>query len=115
MVVDEVDDFLDRYIHTRENKHTQWMFQCRDKLVFNICSNKPNSFSDLTISHFFEVSKAVYSGDCCPHDLFASSANPGYWGELYDKFREIHSEVQEKSRSINKSFGEYNGFEQCFL
>ena len=90
-VMDEVDDFLDR-----------------DKLVFNICSNQPNEFSADTIKYFFEVSKAVYHGKSCPNDSFAASANPDYWVELFAKFESIHHEVQQKSRSINKSFGIFN-------
>ena len=62
VIVDEVDDFLDR-----------------DKLVFNICSNKNNSFVKSTLECYFEVSRAVYRGECCPDAPLASSANPLYW------------------------------------
>ena len=86
VVVDEVDDFLDR-----------------DKLVFNICSNKGNNFDRPTLEHYFEVSRAVYSGQpSCPS---FPSVNPEYWQQLYDKSKAIHVEIQEKSKSINKSFG----------
>ena len=36
------------------------------------------------------------------------TANPEYWVELHGKFAAIHLEVQEKSKSINKSFGIFN-------
>ena len=36
------------------------------------------------------------------------TANPEYWRELHGKFAAIHLEVQEKSKSINKSFGIFN-------
>lgn len=42
LIIDEVDDFLDR-----------------DKLVFNICSNKNNDFEKLTLERYYEISKAV--------------------------------------------------------
>eukprot|EP00930_Biecheleria_cincta_P037281 TRINITY_DN25573_c0_g1_i1.p1 TRINITY_DN25573_c0_g1~~TRINITY_DN25573_c0_g1_i1.p1 ORF type:complete len:2388 (+),score=410.29 TRINITY_DN25573_c0_g1_i1:162-7325(+) len=90
VVVDEVDDFLDP-----------------DKLVFNICSNKNNSFSKSTLESYFEVSRSVYRGEGVP-DSLASAANPAYWQELHGKLSEIHVEIQDKSRSINKSFGIFN-------
>ncbi len=62
IIVDEVDDFLDR-----------------DKLVFNICSNKNNSFVKSTLECYFEVSRAVYTGEACPDSPMDSSANPLYW------------------------------------
>ena len=49
VVADEVDDFLDR-----------------DKLVFNICSNKANAFQRPVLDLYFEVSRAVYRGDPLP-------------------------------------------------
>ena len=49
MVTDEVDDFLDR-----------------DKLVFNICSNKGNSFDRPTLELYFGVSHAAYTQRSCP-------------------------------------------------
>ena len=45
VLVDEVDDFLDR-----------------DKLVFNICSNKGNDFQQPTLERYFQTSRAVYQG-----------------------------------------------------
>ena len=90
-IVDEVDDFLDR-----------------DKLVFNICSNKSNSFDKSTLEWYFEVSRAVYGQEPCPHASFESSPNPDYWRALYDKCRVINTEIMDASRSINKSFGIFN-------
>jgi hypothetical protein len=40
--------------------------------------------------------------------LVESSSNPLYWKQLYDKFRAIFVEIQDASRSINKSFGIFN-------
>ena len=89
VIVDEVDNFLDR-----------------DKLVFNICSNKNNDFKKSVLQNYFQISQAIYRGDPCPH--FPSAANPEYWGQLYEKLKVIHNEIQSKSRSINKSFGIFN-------
>ena len=36
------------------------------------------------------------------------TANREYWRELHGKFAALHLEVQEKSKSINKSFGIFN-------
>ncbi len=91
VVVDEVDDFLDP-----------------DKLVFNICSNKANAFSKGTLECYFEVSRAVYHGQPLPEEALASAANPQYWAQLHAKLAAIHVEIQDKSRSINKSFGIFN-------
>lgn len=93
LVLDEVDDFLDR-----------------DKLVFNICSNQSNSFAKTTLESYFEVSRAVYQREACPAITQDPqvTANPEYWRQLHDKFGAIHEEVQEKSKSINKSFGIFN-------
>lgn len=91
LVIDEVDDFLDR-----------------DKLVFNICSNKSNSFAKPTLEAYYEVCRAAYRGASPPPPTQAVSANPEYWAELYDKCVAIHGEIQEKSKSINKSFGIFN-------
>ena len=91
VVADEVDDFLDR-----------------DKLVFNICSNKNNAFDRPTIQRYFAVSSAAYSGAGRPDASVSSSANPVYWTQLFDKFGAIHAEIQHASRSINKSFGIFN-------
>ena len=88
VIADEVDDFLDR-----------------DKLVFNICSNKANTFNKDTLEFFHEVSRCVYKGLEYKPDFFASSANPEYWKELHEKFKAIHSEIQDASKSLNKSFG----------
>eukprot|EP01043_Picozoa_sp_COSAG02_P023858 COSAG02_NODE_1285_length_13457_cov_11.145606_9_plen_1761_part_00 len=90
VVTDEVDDFLDR-----------------DKLVFNICSNKGNDLDRPTLELYFEVSRAAYNGDVCP-GMVASSDNPGYWKQLHEKFCAIHVEIQDASRSVNKSFGIFN-------
>jgi len=92
VVADEVDDFLDR-----------------DKLVFNICSNKSNSFDRNTLERYFEVSRAVYSGAAaCPEAAFDGTTNVAYWQQLFSKFGAIHTEIQDASRSINKSFGIFN-------
>ncbi|CAE8670279.1 unnamed protein product [Polarella glacialis] len=89
VVLDEVDDFLDR-----------------DKLVFNICSNKNNDFKKPTLERYFEASRAVYRGEGCP--ALAEETNPDYWQQLHEKCTSIHAEIQEQSRSINKSFGIFN-------
>ena len=89
VVADEVDDFLDR-----------------NKLVFNICSNKNNDFERPILDLFFEVSRAAYNQSGCPPS--ETVANPEYWAQLYKKFVAIHAEIQDASRSINKSFGTYN-------
>jgi hypothetical protein len=93
VVADEVDDFLDR-----------------DKLVFNICSNKNNAFQKPTLENYFEVSRSVYRREPggCPTHALSDSDNPEYWAQLHDKFGAIHLEIQDKSRSINKSFGIFN-------
>ena len=94
VVVDEVDDFLDP-----------------DKLVFNICSNKANAFSKGTLERYYEVSRAVYNGLPVPDvELLTdkAAANPEYWAQLHAKLAAIHVEIQDKSRSINKSFGIFN-------
>jgi len=93
VVADEVDDFLDR-----------------DKLVFNICSNKSSSFDRTTLDLFHEVSRAAYAGQSCPSALLESANNPDYWYQLYSKFGAIHTEIQDASRSINKSFGIFNEY-----
>jgi hypothetical protein len=77
----------------------------RNKLVFNICSNKSNAFDRPTLDLFFESSRAAYQGKDCPDALLASSPNPGYWKQLNAKFKAIHAEIQDASKSINKSFG----------
>lgn len=89
IVLDEVDDFLDR-----------------DKLVFNICSNKGNDFKKPTLECYFEVSRAAYNGQRCP--ALPDATNPAYWEQLHEKFVMIHEEIQEKSHSINKAFGIFN-------
>jgi len=91
LVIDEVDDFLDR-----------------DKLVFNICSNKNNSFSKPTLECYYEMSRAAYRGEPCPSSALEGNTNPQYWAALHEKFVAIHAEIQEKSKSINKSFGIFN-------
>jgi hypothetical protein len=84
-----------------------WHALDRNKLVFNICSNKNNDFDRPTLDLFFEVSRASYYGTSCPDKVVESSPNPDYWRHLYHKFGAIHSEIQDTSRSINKSFGMY--------
>lgn len=86
IVADEVDDFLDR-----------------DKLVFNICSNKANSFDRDTLQCFHDISSAAYHGK--EPIVCKSASNPAYWKELHAKFLAIHSEIQDASKSLNKSFG----------
>eukprot|EP00536_Pseudo-nitzschia_multiseries_P000059 jgi/Psemu1/321429/estExt_fgenesh1_pg.C_20043 len=56
----------------------------------------------------FLVSRAAYLKLGCPSSELKSSRNPSYWKQLYDKFRAIHDEIQDASRSINKSFGIFN-------
>ena len=90
MIADEVDDFLDR-----------------DKLVFNICSNAANAFNMQTLEFFHEVSHAVYSGATHNPDFFVTSPNPNYWADLHEKFSAIHVEIQDASKSLNKSFGKH--------
>lgn len=77
----------------------------RNKLVFNICSNKSNAFDRPTLDLFFESSRAAYNGRTCSDDLLGASKNPDYWKQLIAKFKAIHSEIQDASKSINKSFG----------
>ena len=91
VVADEVDDFLDR-----------------DKLVFNICSNKNNSFDKPTLELYFEVSRAAYRSEACPAGLLEAVMNSEYWTRLHEKFVAIHAEIQEASRSVNKAFGIFN-------
>ena len=92
VVADEVDDFLDR-----------------DKLVFNICSNKGSAFDRPTLERYFEVSAAAYARlTACPPVALEGSPNPAYWSDLFLKFGAIHGEIQDASKSINKSFGIFN-------
>eukprot|EP00980_Cylindrotheca_fusiformis_P003809 scaffold839_cov138-Cylindrotheca_fusiformis.AAC.4 len=92
VVADEVDDFLDR-----------------NKLVFNICSNKGNAFDRPTLDLFYEVSRAAYNNTSLPN-LSRLSSNPEYWDHLRKKFAAINAEIQDASRSINKSFGIFNEY-----
>eukprot|EP00961_Rhodomonas_salina_P131542 1770446-Rhodomonas_salina.1 len=91
VLADEVDDFLDR-----------------DKLVFNICSNKNNSFDRPTLELYFEVSRAAYASEPCPTAQLKASGNPEYWRQLYEKLCAIHAEIQDASKSVNKAFGIFN-------
>ena len=75
--------------------------------MFNICSNKANSFDRDTLEYFHEISRAAYHRGDLPTSI-ASSPNPAYWKELYKKFVAIHEEVLEASKSLNKSFGIFN-------
>lgn len=93
LLVDEVDDFLDR-----------------NKLVFNICSNKSNNFDRTTLDLFYEVSRSAYQDLQFSCDHLDSTRNPDYWVNLYQKFRAIHSEIQDASQSINKNFGIFNEY-----
>jgi hypothetical protein len=90
LLVDEVDDFLDR-----------------DKLVFNSASNQNNQFDRPTLDLFFSVSRAAYNKSSCP-SASEDSNNPNYWKDLYDKFCAIHTEIKDASKSINKNFGIFN-------
>jgi hypothetical protein len=36
------------------------------------------------------------------------SQNPDYWKQLVAKFEAIHAEIQDASKSINKSFGKFH-------
>ena len=98
IVADEVDDFLDR-----------------DKLVFNICSNKANAFDRDILEYFHEVSLAAYHGREYKPSFFRSSPNPAYWRELYLKFLAIHNEIQDASKSLNKSFGKQDQLDFIFV
>ena len=91
LVLDEVDDFLER-----------------DKLVFNVCSNKANAFAKPTLDCYYALSRAAYLSLPCPEEVVGGADNPEYWRQLHGKFGAIHLEVQEKSKSINKSFGIFN-------
>lgn len=59
---------------------------------------------------FYETSRAAYHGSDLPEGIVAQSANPEYWNHLSHKFRAIHEEIQDASRSINKSFGIFNEY-----
>jgi hypothetical protein len=91
VVADEVDDFLDR-----------------NKLVFNMCSNKGNAFDRPTLDLFYEVCRSAYNKTTLPN--LSSSSNREYWRHLRKKFAAIHAEIQDASRSINKSFGIFNEY-----
>jgi hypothetical protein len=54
---------------------------------------------------FYEVSQSVYNGLGHSAEYFFSSPNPDYWKDLHEKFAAIHSEIQDASKSLNKSFG----------
>ncbi len=113
VVADEVDDFLGMSEYRLLLNFRLLMSSSslllnrtseRDKLVFNICSNKANSFDRNTLEYFYEVSHAAYHAiECRP--IFFASANPSYWKDLYSKFLAIHGEIQDASKSLNKSFG----------
>jgi len=92
VIADEVDDFLDR-----------------NKLVFNICTNKNSSFEKSILDLFLTVCRSAYYGDGSgPPSVVNDSLNPTYWDELHGKFCAIYEEIQGASRSINKSFGIFN-------
>ena len=119
VVADEVDDFLGKPNPCMVQWFLIWcpdktlilytpLFYIpdRDKLVFNICSNKANVFDRATLEWFHEASNAAYHGKDFQPSLFESSPNPAYWKELHLKFLAIHDEIQDASKSLNKSFGE---------
>ena len=56
VVVDEVDDFLDR-----------------DKLVFNICTNQSNAFNKSTLEAYFEVYYLLMTNYCLLLTIYARS------------------------------------------
>ena len=115
VVADEVDDFLGQFSYSRVFFCP--IFAClspapgfariadRDKLVFNICSNKANSFDQDTLEYFHAVSHSAYHRKEYPSGSFQSAPNPAYWRELHSKFVAIRSEIQDASKSLNKSFG----------
>lgn len=118
VIADEVDDFLGKCNSFASSfflsQSTPPAYNLslsinadRNKLVFNICSNKSNAFDRPTLDLFFEASRAAYNGTSCPDALLKSSLNPDYWEQLTAKFRAIHAEIQDASRSINKSFGTF--------
>jgi hypothetical protein len=61
-----------------------------------------NSFDRQTLDLYFEIARAVYRADPFPGNGLGWSE---YWKRLYIKFLAIHNEIQDASRSINKSFG----------
>ena len=87
-----MDDFLDR-----------------DKLVFNICSNKGNNFDRQTLDLYYEISQAAYCsqeiGATMAESITTNSDNFAYWRQLHAKFKAIHAEIQDASKSVNKNFG----------
>jgi hypothetical protein len=85
VLIDEVDDFLDR-----------------EKLIFNICSNKVNEFNSGVIEKYYQLSQSVYDGGTVP------PVDDPYWKGLFSKWQQIHCDVLHKSKSINKSFGIFN-------
>jgi hypothetical protein len=89
LLIDEVDDFLDR-----------------EKLIFNICQNRNNDFNNEIIDAYFQCCTAAYYGRAAPD--VQQYQNPPYWRQFYEKSTQIHVEIQEKSKSINKSFGIFN-------
>jgi len=54
---------------------------------------------------FFETSRAAYSGEEPPDAIIDAPSNQEYWKQLFLKFGVIHAEIQDASKSINKSFG----------
>ena len=92
VLVDEVDDFLDR-----------------DKLVFNICSSKNNALQKPVLARYLEVCRAVYRQQPFPgEEVLTKPENLEYWEQLHEKLCCIHNEIHEKSKSINKNFGIFN-------
>ena len=77
--------------------------------MFNICSNKANTFDKGTLQYFHDVSAAAYHGKEYDPTAFQSAPNPLYWKELHTKFLAIHAEIQDASKSLNKNFGKLQG------
>ena len=77
--------------------------------MFNICSSKNNALEKTEIQQYLEVCRAVYQGQPFPDTRALRQAeNLDYWHQLHKKLVCIHTEIQEKSKSINKSFGIFN-------
>ena len=73
MLIDEVDDFLDR-----------------DKLIFNICQNKNNQFQQEVLDNYYEICKNVYEKQAI---IDFSMENREYWKAFYLKSESINEEI----------------------
>ena len=49
----------------------------RDKLVFNVCSNKANAFTRPTLDCYYAISRAAYHALPCPEVRCADMARYG--------------------------------------